>query len=101
MSGSVLAPEEIGRALAVAAAGDGWVAARPPGQVSGSAREWWPGPLAVLCAADDGCAVAWVDDPDGCDLQVTRPGEPVIRFAARNPGRAVNSPGAAAEGEPS
>jgi len=43
-------PEEIGEALAEAAPDDGWVAARPPGQVSGSAREWWPGSLAVLHA---------------------------------------------------
>jgi hypothetical protein len=101
VSGSVLTAEETGKALAVAATGDGWVAARPPGQVSGSAREWWPGPLAVLRAAGDASTVTWAGDPDGCDLQVTRPGEPAIRFAARNPGRALSPPGTAAKGEPS
>lgn len=76
-------PEEIGEALAEGAAADGWVAARPPGWVSGPAREWWPGPLAVLYAADEGAVVTWVSDPDDCDLQVTKPGEPAIRFDAR------------------
>jgi hypothetical protein len=83
VSGTVT-PEEIGEALAKGA-DDGWVAARPPGQASGPAREWWPGPLAVLYAADGDAVVTWVTDPDGCDLQVTKPGKPAIRFAARKP----------------
>jgi hypothetical protein len=80
-----LTPEEIGEALAEGAADDGWVAARPPGRVSGPARQWWPGPLAVLYAADEDATVTWVTDPDGCDLQVAKPGEPAIRFDARKP----------------
>jgi hypothetical protein len=82
---TALSPEEIGAALAEGAADDGWVAARPPGRISGPAREWWPGTLAVLYAADEDAAVTWVTDPDGCDLQVTKPGKPAIRFAARQP----------------
>lgn len=75
-----LTPEEIGEALARAAASDGgWIAARPCVR-GGGAREWWPGPLAVLRAADPDATAVWVDDPDGYDLQVTRPGVPAIRF---------------------
>jgi hypothetical protein len=85
MSAADLTPEEIGRAFAEAAADDGWVAARPPGQVEGSAREWWPGPLAVLCASGGDSALTWVTDPDGFDLEVARPGKPPIRFAVRSP----------------
>jgi hypothetical protein len=85
-------PEEIGEALAAAAADDGRVAARPPGQVCGTAREWWPGVLAVLYAAGESSTATWVTDPDGFGLQVTRPGEPAIRFAARTPSaRAVGN----------
>jgi hypothetical protein len=80
-----LTPEEIGEALAKGAADDGWVAARPPGQDRGTAREWWPGPLAVLHAASEASTATWVTDPDGYDLQVTRPGEPAIRFAVLSP----------------
>jgi hypothetical protein len=89
-----ITPEEIGEALAAAATDDGMVAARPPGQVRGSAREWWPGPLAVLHAASDASTVTWVTDPDGFDLQVTRPAEPAVRFAARSP-RGANHQGEA------
>jgi hypothetical protein len=84
MSAPGLTPEQIGRAFAEAASDDGWVAARPPGQVAGSAREWWPGPLAVLRAVGDASTLTWVTDPDGFDLEVARPGEPPIRFAVPN-----------------